>query len=791
MKKIIAIFLFIIGLAFLANAQNVTVSLPGQLTYTPAPISDDVPTDGSLPEPIYCPKLSSTFSRGATDLTTGGQVTELQKFLMDYYDWKPITMIRGTFDRATQRVLIGFQKEKNIPAYGIAGTLTRQAITNVCNGNTIDPEIPSSGPNLIISTNKKAYQPGEAIEVNLQIINNTNSTIVSPITTDNKFNQNYGGYELIVNGVNNTSYFNKFFEYTYWKWYSSNYDYIKSKQSKNYTFKGTIPSYIKPGQKNITLRFNVSPNLRESYKSISEDFTINIDTETNNSTIKVTAPNGGEKWEIDTLNTVTWAPYQYNPDINPPKDVTAYLEVYLGTNEKGPIFETLGKVQETGAASIHWYAGALNQLEAGAHKRAPVGSAYFIRVVNNKTGASDRSDNPFSLIGKSVDIKVNGQDGSAYGGKPVEVKFTEGFEVSWDVVNATNCNIAGASEVPGMTILNNVQSIPVQGATGKKTLYPIITKFDGYPDGIINTISMSCTNQLGVNTQDYAQINLNQSVVGGTSMIRIDSPNGGEQVRMLSSSYTSPTKISWTGESVSSYSVALYKNDKWLTWIKKDAPANQVCSGTNCSIEWSPNPDQSELANANDLGSVYKIYITGQKVDGTGYIDDKSDATFVLVSSVTQTSRVKINPIYTYAGEASCNISQGQIGLGAITSKLEYIDGKAVTSCVNIDLLDKYKYLDLDITAKVVGSVCNDTVSCVGSDCTYPGLKIFVAESMTAPWKFVEDVSTPAKLNEGFGANARLAENPNYYRIAKVCRGGGGNGRANLRIDRIDVSGIK
>jgi len=116
-------------------------------------------------------------------------------------------------------------------------------------------------------------------------------------------------------------------------------------------------------------------------------------------TIVVTSPNGGEQWEEGTLNSVTWHPYGYNPDINPAKDVTAYLE----TKNTDGTFSTVGKVEEGGKASIHWYAGELDSATQGGLS-APPGS-YFIRLVNNATGATDRSDAPFTLLQRSTDIK--------------------------------------------------------------------------------------------------------------------------------------------------------------------------------------------------------------------------------------------------------------------------------------------------------------------------------------------------------------------------------------------------
>ena len=56
----------------------------------------------------YCPHISQNFSRGMRDAATmpAGQLTELQKFLVDYYDLNPDDYITGYFGRLTQQNVI-------------------------------------------------------------------------------------------------------------------------------------------------------------------------------------------------------------------------------------------------------------------------------------------------------------------------------------------------------------------------------------------------------------------------------------------------------------------------------------------------------------------------------------------------------------------------------------------------------------------------------------------------------------------------------------------------------------
>lgn len=80
----------------------------------------------------YCPTLSITMQRGARDISTRNQVSELQKFLADYYNFDPLKLVTGYFGRITQGYVIKFQKEQGLPSFGIAGQLTRAAIAKVC-----------------------------------------------------------------------------------------------------------------------------------------------------------------------------------------------------------------------------------------------------------------------------------------------------------------------------------------------------------------------------------------------------------------------------------------------------------------------------------------------------------------------------------------------------------------------------------------------------------------------------------------------------------------------------------
>src|SRR3990167_2612502 len=95
----------------------------------------------------YCPDLSITFSRGATDARTNGQVSELQRFLTDYYDINQ-NIIVGVFGRITHGYVLRFQREQGLPTFGIVGSMTRAAIADVCGGSGDDETAVLSQPQM-------------------------------------------------------------------------------------------------------------------------------------------------------------------------------------------------------------------------------------------------------------------------------------------------------------------------------------------------------------------------------------------------------------------------------------------------------------------------------------------------------------------------------------------------------------------------------------------------------------------------------------------------------------------
>lgn len=337
-----------------------------------------------------------------------------------------------------------------------------------------------------------------------------------------------------------------------------------------------------------------------------------------NSGITVTAPNGGERWERSVLNSITWTPYSYNPDVNPSRTMDAFLE------KKNPdgSFTVLGSVIPSGKASIHWMTGFTND----GYKEGFVepGDNFYIRVLNKLTGASDRSDAPFTIVPPLLSLKVNGSEG------PVTVANGQAVDVAWSVTSGlTGCYISGTFNggYP-INVLNN----------GSMSV-----RIDTQGVGPTTFVHLSCTQGPVVGGQyDPSPLDTTSNgkhaitkivsliVIGAPQVpasISITSPNGGEQLNP-----ESQIDVQFAHSGLKSYSAALYRNDQWQAWILKD---QLIPSGSPSVLSASPVryyiPNISAPENS---GAVWKIYMTGQRADGTGYIDDKSDMPFSFTSSV-------------------------------------------------------------------------------------------------------------------------------------------------------------
>jgi hypothetical protein len=307
-------------------------------------------------------------------------------------------------------------------------------------------------------------------------------------------------------------------------------------------------------------------------------------------TITITVPNGGEQWQLGSEHTILWTPYDPNATttINSSKDVTAYLDK-IDSNGK---FVEVGKVVESGKASIHW-SGEINQ-----YNNFPAPGSYYIRVVNNKTGATDRSNKSFKLLANNTlkaDLKINNSDG------PITIPEAGAtYNVSWRSTNVQYCNIYNN---------NTNQALENLPTSGSRTM-----SFQKNDSPYETHISLFCYSKSPIEGSAYDYV-----VIPKSFDLKITSPNGGESLDLSKQYY-----ISWLASSeINKVSVALYKDDKFFRWIIKDL--SMYSSGY---FQWSP----ASTISAEEAGSNFKIYMIGYKNAG-GTVEDKSDATFSIFTT--------------------------------------------------------------------------------------------------------------------------------------------------------------
>ncbi len=315
--------------------------------------------------------------------------------------------------------------------------------------------------------------------------------------------------------------------------------------------------------------------------------------------LRLTAPNGGEQWDLGVMNEITWSSYEYNPvPINPSSDIELYLET-LTAGE----YRVMGKIVDSGKASIHW------QGHVDEYGKYPPPGSYYIRIKNTRTGEWDRSDAPFTLLPLPVDLKVNGSDG------PLALVNNQPISVTWTSRDTTSCNLSGFRQYPNGELVEDM-NVPTSG-----TLNPL------YVHGSSVSVYLFCTRPSGELVSDYvstAQYGLQTGkskrlVVDPAQVsLRVTGPNGGEKIRM-----GKPYKITWEQNGLVSASVALYRDDKWVRWLGKDIYED--------SFKWVPSAkDFGDVSR----GGVFKIYVTSERIDGKGYLDDKSDAPFEFVTTL-------------------------------------------------------------------------------------------------------------------------------------------------------------
>lgn len=161
-----------------------------------------------------CPKISTTFSRGASDTDTGGQVSNLQQFLATHYVVDPLTLVSGRFGPATQHYIIQFQRDNGIPPSGAVDLATLSAIFNTCGGQSgnnqgqaIIPVYVSNAPTCTLSIIPTSVYAGQVYSIYWYTTNATNAYLsgYGPVPSQGTYlGRNTGSgiaeYQLSVSG---------------------------------------------------------------------------------------------------------------------------------------------------------------------------------------------------------------------------------------------------------------------------------------------------------------------------------------------------------------------------------------------------------------------------------------------------------------------------------------------------------------------------------------------------------------------------------------------------------------
>ena len=552
-------------LARVAALQGQMKSAP--ISTTPPLQPDDYGTGVTAPN--YCPQLSTTMQRGARDVTTGGQVSELQTFLTDYYNLDENIVVGGYFGKLTAQYLIKFQNEQGLPAFGIAGSLTRAKIAQVCGGVTPPtPVTPTQvqAQDMTVGTGKEAIS-GSTVSVRytgkLQdgtIFDSSSAHGDQPLVFVLGAEGLIPGFQIGVNGMKEGG------ERIVTIPPSFGYG---AEAVKDASGKIIIPA-------NSTLVFNI---------------TLITVTGGQTSASITTSPSSGSLsngtlW-VDTVVS------NYKPQGNELVDFGDGSRYALG------------------------YTTPLNN----RHDYHTPGT-YTVRLLSGSGGTLATAT--VTVSGQSTPaITVISPNGGAY--------YTRGNPISvwWKTANIPSDN----------QVLIRLRSV----ATGQE--YNLITTSNDGNESVnpsaISVGSYTLEIKTAVNGQSYVDASDSYfKIVDPTPSagITVTAPNGGESIAATDATQV---KIAWRMDGISTpLSIALYKNDQWLLWIEKDLRLDKSPDGTY-SYTWVPNakgPLLPPLSSGSNSG--FKIYITGQKADGTGYLDDKSDAPFSFMSQLATSTAV-------------------------------------------------------------------------------------------------------------------------------------------------------
>jgi hypothetical protein len=214
--------------------------------------------------------------------------------------------------------------------------------------------------------------------------------------------------------------------------------------------------------------------------------------------LKLLTPNGGEQWMLNSDSTIiTWSP-------NPHADgMVAHLE-----KKSGPYFTTIGKMVEMKKGSIHW-SGELYRTGSTVTSYAEPGSGYYVRILNTKTGETDRSDAPFTIVGVetfAVNLQPANDENILYIDGPTQVRL------SWDTTQGVDNVACTLSIFNEQGILQRSTSVGRSGFQDVMVPLPRST----YNGGLYTFAHITCTSPLGTRT-DYLSVASSGNTTGSST----------------------------------------------------------------------------------------------------------------------------------------------------------------------------------------------------------------------------------------------------------------------------------
>ncbi len=437
-------------------------------------------------------------------------------------------------------------------------------------------------------------------------------------------------------------------------------------QCPNYAYTTSLPGILNTGQ--YTIPVNVPSFCRGQYVArvgawqsgfISDTSDLSF-TISETPAIAITSPNGGEVWQLARTHSILWSPYNpglvyngtnyvYHPElaINPASTTVAYLQQLVNGN-----FVTVGKIVESGKASIYWDGYLVGEFqEPTPHPLYPdayiyndpppflaTPGQYYVKIVNKITGAWDRSDQPFTLAPENsvwADLKINGVDVNGYSSTIVPTGQADtDYQASWTSNSSEKCTLTYQFFSRAYNGLPFDQSEIVYGVTenlpANSSMVVRVFPLSNTQPGSVGWIYVNCPTSMSgsgiegigyeTNTLYYEYVT-SVSSANGSNFVKVTAPNNGVGI-----SWSNPYQITWeVSADVENVSIALYKNSAFYKWIARDLPAQIK------NYRWTP----SMTILSSELGANYQISLIGRKQIPTGVIiQDKSDKPFSLVSSI-------------------------------------------------------------------------------------------------------------------------------------------------------------